>query len=59
MRPLEVGHGPSGMAAATRRPVPVSDVFKDPIFEPWRDLAARERYRAMVSVPLSSAAAGA
>jgi K+-sensing histidine kinase KdpD len=52
VRPIEMGHGPSGMAAATRRPVPVSDVFKDPIFGPWRNLAAREHYGAMVSVPL-------
>jgi signal transduction histidine kinase len=52
VRPIELGHGPSGMAAAARRPVPVSDVFKDPIFGPWRNLAAREHYRAMVSVPL-------
>jgi signal transduction histidine kinase len=52
VRPIEVGHGPSGMAAATRKPVPVSDVFEDPIFGPWRNLAAQEHYRAMVSVPL-------
>lgn len=52
VRPIEMGHGPSGMAAATRRPVAVSDVFKDPIFGPWRNLAAREHYGAMVSVPL-------
>jgi signal transduction histidine kinase len=52
VRPIEVGSGPSGMAAATRKPVPVSDVFEDPIFGPWRNLAAQEHYRAMVSVPL-------
>jgi signal transduction histidine kinase len=52
VRPIEVGHGPSGVAAATRKPVPVSDVFEDPIFGPWRNLAAQEHYRAMVSVPL-------
>jgi signal transduction histidine kinase len=52
VRPIEMGHGPSGMAAATRKPVAVSDVFKDPIFGPWRNLAAREHYVAMVSVPL-------
>jgi signal transduction histidine kinase len=52
VRPLELGYGPSGTAAATRQPVVVSDVFTNPIFEPWRDLAAREGYRAMVSVPL-------
>lgn len=52
VRPIEVGSGPSGLAAATGWPVTISDVFSDPLFGPWRTLAARERYRAMVSVPL-------
>jgi signal transduction histidine kinase len=52
VRPIEIGRGPSGMAAATREPIAVSDVFEDPIFGPWRDLAVQEHYRAMVSVPL-------
>lgn len=51
-RPIEMGKGPSGLAAATREPVTVTDVLADPIFGPWRNLALREHYRAMVSVPL-------
>jgi sensor histidine kinase regulating citrate/malate metabolism len=47
-----VGSGPSGLAAATRSPVAISDVFAEPLFEPWHSLAAREGYRALVSVPL-------
>lgn len=52
VRPIEVGKGPSGLAAQTRKPVTVADVLTDPIFGPWRNLAEREHYRAMVSVPL-------
>jgi signal transduction histidine kinase len=50
--PIEMGKGPSGLAAATRKPVTVADVLDDPSFGPWRGLALREHYRAMVSVPL-------
>jgi signal transduction histidine kinase len=50
--PIEVGKGPSGMAVETRAPVAVADVLTDPIFGPWRNLAVRQHYRAMVSVPL-------
>ena len=52
LRPLEVGEGPSGLAAKHCKPVCIDDVLADPIFVPWRDLAIREHYRAMVSVPL-------
>lgn len=52
LRPIELGKGPSGQAAASRRPVAVDDVLVDPVFEPWRALAVEEHYRAMVSVPL-------
>jgi signal transduction histidine kinase len=51
-RPLEIGKGPSGVAAATGRPVCVDDVLVDDLFGPWRGLAVREHYRAMLSVPL-------
>lgn len=54
--PLEVGKGPSGVAAQTGRPVAIDDVFVDERIEPWRDLAVREHYRAMLSVPLRLAA---
>jgi signal transduction histidine kinase len=52
IRPIEVGKGPSGLAVETRAPVTVADVLTDPIFGPWRNLAVKEHYRAMVSVPL-------
>jgi len=52
VRPIEVGKGPSGLAVETRAPVAVTDVLTDPIFGPWRNLAVRQHYRAMVSVPL-------
>ena len=52
VRPIEVGKGPSGLAVETRAPVAVADVLTDPIFGPWRNLAVRQHYRAMVSVPL-------
>lgn len=51
-RPLEMGRGPSGVAAATGRPVCIKDVLVDELAEPWRGLAAREHYRAMMCVPL-------
>lgn len=50
--PLEVGTGPSGVAAKTGRPVCVEDVLVDELAGPWRDLAARENYRAMMCIPL-------
>lgn len=49
---LEIGRGPSGVAAQTGRPVCVEDVLLDDLAEPWRGLAAREHYRAMMCVPL-------
>jgi signal transduction histidine kinase len=52
LRPLEVGKGPSGLAVQRGEPVAIADVLEDPIIEPWRDLAIREHYRALVSVPL-------
>jgi signal transduction histidine kinase len=51
-RPIEVGKGPSGLAVERGEPVAIADVLEDPIIEPWRDLAIREHYRALVSVPL-------
>lgn len=52
IRPIELGEGPSGVAAASGQPVEIGDVLSDPIFGPWRSLAVREHYRAMVSAPL-------
>jgi signal transduction histidine kinase len=51
-RPLEMGKGPSGIAAETGRPVCVEDVLVEDIFGPWRGFAERERYRAVLCVPL-------
>jgi signal transduction histidine kinase len=51
-RPIEVGKGPSGIAVERGAPVVIGDVLENPIFAPWRDLAIREHYRALVSVPL-------
>jgi GAF domain-containing protein/anti-sigma regulatory factor (Ser/Thr protein kinase) len=50
--PLEVGKGPSGLAVERGSPVAIADVLETPMFAPWRDLAIREHYRSLVSVPL-------
>ena len=50
--PIELGHGPTGLAAHRRRPVTVNDTLTDPIFKPWRAMAIRESFRSLVSVPL-------
>jgi signal transduction histidine kinase len=52
LRPIELGEGPSGIAAATGKPVVVTDVHHDPVFVPWRRLAVKEHYGSMVSAPL-------
>ncbi|HVV91380.1 MAG TPA: GAF domain-containing protein [Solirubrobacterales bacterium] len=51
-QPIGIGSGPSGIAAQTRCPVVVNDVFTSPLFEPWRKLAVHEHFRSLVSVPL-------
>jgi signal transduction histidine kinase len=50
--PLEIGKGPSGLAAKHGKPVPVEDVMVDPLCAPWRGLAIRRHYRSLLSVPL-------
>lgn len=52
LNPIEVGRGPSGTAVQRGEPVVIADVFGDPLMEPWRDLALREHYGALVSVPM-------
>lgn len=51
-RPLEIGHGPSGMAVHSGMPVAVADMESDPIARPWRKNAQREGFRGMIAVPL-------
>lgn len=51
-RPLEVGIGPSGVAAETGQPLRIEDVFESDLCAPWRGLAIRQHYRAMLCVPL-------
>ncbi len=51
-QPLVVGQGPSGLAIYRAEPIAVEDILTDPLCEPWRPVARRERVRAMVSVPL-------
>jgi hypothetical protein len=51
-QPLVVGKGPSGLAIYRAQPIEVEDILSDPLCEPWRPVARRERVRAMVSVPL-------
>jgi GAF domain-containing protein len=51
-RPLEMGKSPSGVAAQTGRPLCIEDVFESELCAPWRGLAIREHYRAMLCVPL-------
>ena len=51
-RPLEMGKGPSGVAAATGHPLCIEDVFADDLCAPWWGLAIRQHYRSMMCVPL-------
>jgi GAF domain-containing protein len=51
-RPLSMGKGPSGVAAQTGRPLCIEDVFQSELCAPWRGLAIRQHYRAMMCVPL-------
>ena len=51
-RPLEMGKGPSGVAAESGEPLHIEDVLVDDLCAPWRGLAIRQHYRAMLCVPL-------
>lgn len=50
--PIEVGYGPTGIAAQYGEIVALTDVLTEPVFLPWRDMAIRERFRSLASVPL-------
>jgi len=48
---LTLGKGATGRSAATGQPVQIPDVLAEPDY-PFRDLLARENYRAVLSVPM-------
>ena len=50
--PIMPGTAPSGLAMQSRIPVAIEDTELDDRVAPWRHVAAREGYRAMVSAPL-------
>ena len=52
VQPIQMGQGVSGRVAEARTPIFIEDVLEDPVFGPWRELAVREHYRSMVSVPM-------
>lgn len=53
-RPIGPRAGSCGTAAYRRRPVIVSDIEQDPLWEEWRDLAATHGLRACWSFPIFS-----
>lgn len=53
---VRIGFGPSGEAAAERRVIEVPDVFAAPDLEDWQEVARELGFRALVAVPLRSAA---
>ena len=52
---VRVGAGPSGKAAAERRPIEVLDVFADPSLDDWREVANELGFRSFVALPLQTA----
>jgi signal transduction histidine kinase len=53
---VRVGVGASGEAASERRVIEVADVFADPGLDDWRDVATELGFRALVALPLQTAA---
>jgi len=51
---VPMGEGPTGKAYRDKKPYWVEDVFKEDIFAPWRDVAKRQGYSAIASIPLIS-----
>jgi PAS domain S-box-containing protein len=45
-------NGPASRAITTLEPQVVSDVFEDPTFEPWRDIAREYGYRSAAAIPI-------
>lgn len=48
----ERGRGPAGTAIRTAKPYVARNVLTDPNFAPWRELAVRRGYAAVVAFPL-------
>ena len=48
---ITLGKGATGRSAATGRPVQIPDVMAEPEY-PFREILARENYRAVLSVPM-------
>jgi two-component system sensor histidine kinase/response regulator len=46
------GKGPSGRAVRSGIPAIVRDIATDPSFEPWRDAAREQGFRATIALPL-------
>ena len=53
---VRLGQGPSGIAASDRRAVEVPDVFADPSLSAWTEVASELGFRALVALPLQTAA---
>ncbi len=51
---VRLGRGPSGEAAATRRPVYVRDVFANEELADWQEVARELGFRALVALPLQT-----
>lgn len=49
---VRVGFGPSGEAAAERRPIEVPDVLADRTLDDWSDVAHELGFRSLVALPL-------
>jgi diguanylate cyclase (GGDEF)-like protein len=47
-----VEESPSLKAIAEKKAVAIADIKQDPIFAPWREVAAKEGYRAFITIPL-------
>jgi signal transduction histidine kinase len=51
---VRLGSGPSGLAAAERRTVEISDVFADESAADWGDVARELGFKSLVAVPLQT-----
>ncbi len=51
---VRLGCGPSGEAASERRAIEVLDVFGDPSFEDWQEVATELGFRSFVALPLQA-----